>query len=110
MAEPTGGDLPCLEYEWGCLKYEGDRTRWCVNCRTRLAGTGQRPTEPGWYWLNTGGEDPNANWQIVEVGDEGGLVYSFVNLEYTFRVDQTSDRQWGGKITQEPAPGPPPPF
>lgn len=67
-----------------------------------------RPTEPGYYWLNRGA------WHIVEVSSwiQGAeaFVYTYCGGEEQFLVKNTADSQWGGRITQEPAPDPPPPF
>lgn len=62
-----------------------------------------RPTKPGWYWLNVYGV-----WEIVQVGRE--LQVYRTDYEGSWPVAQYADDQWGGEITQLPAPDPPPPF
>jgi hypothetical protein len=67
-----------------------------------------KPTEPGWYWLRDGSE-----WTIVEVSRmllENTLTVYFTGYGGISYVDRYDDDAWGGKITQEPAPDPPPPF
>lgn len=63
-----------------------------------------RPTEPGYYWLNR----HYGGWEIVKVFDDG--YYACIAWDSSFRVDDHCADEWGGKITQEPAPDPPPPF
>jgi hypothetical protein len=70
-----------------------------------------RPTEPGYYWLRDGLE-----WAIVKV-EVPASVYPYrtlqvwhVGWEGPSTVLHYADDAWGGKITQEPAPDPPPPF
>lgn len=62
-----------------------------------------RPTEPGWYWLQSYGA-----WEIVLVGNR--MTVYRMDTEGDFPLDQYGSDQWGSKITQEPAPDPPPPF
>ena len=69
-----------------------------------------RPTEPGWYWLTELGE-----WSIVKVEEvEGAPIDNWMVFECGWEeyahVSHYGTDQWGGKITQEPAPDPPPPF
>ena len=67
-----------------------------------------RPTEPGWYWLREGD-----GWSIVAVGLSpfvGDDIVEHVSSEDYTHVRNYADDQWGGRITQEPAPDPPPPF
>lgn len=68
-----------------------------------------RPTEPGWYWL---ADAMGLDWEIVRVWLEGEDVwFARTGDDSAFRADSwVSANQWGGRITQEPAPDPPPPF
>lgn len=71
-----------------------------------------RPTEPGYYWLHTNNWKPEPGWTIVEVAKDldGGLAIYYIGCDYPFSLTGVGSDQWGGKITQEPAPDPPPPF
>jgi len=62
-----------------------------------------RPTEPGYYWLECRG-----GWEIALVDNFRKVHRMYGGRELD--LDRLADSQWGGKITQEPAPGPPPPF
>lgn len=78
-----------------------------------------KPTEPGWYWLVTPAcgcgskycTNPTETWEIVKVAERRGML-AIVESEYDsyFPIGNIASERWGGKITQEPAPDPPPPF
>lgn len=73
---------------------------------TPLAWTSERPTEPGYYWLNDGDGPPEVVRYLAWFGESRPGVWGCAWSDYEPTGAFSTGTLWAGPIDPPPAPSP----